>query len=156
MGITKVVVRYEDFDLSAEEDALRRASTSAGAMVAFTGVVRDRNQGDRILSLTLEHYPGMTESAIRAIAEKARKRWGLDDIVVIHRVGRLEVGDQIVLCLVTSSHRGEAFEACEYIMDWLKTEAPFWKKEETPSGSRWVDARESDERARDRWREAGA
>ena len=151
MGITKVSVRQEDFDVSREMEELRKGSGSAGAMVAFTGVVRNRNQGDDIFALTLEHYPGMTESAITAIADKARARWELDDIVVIHRVGRLEVGDQIVLCLVTSAHRGEAFEACEYIMDWLKTEAPFWKKEETPSGSRWVDARESDEKAKARW-----
>lgn len=151
MGITKVIVRHEDFDVSREMEELRKGSGSAGAMVAFTGVVRNRNQGDDIFALTLEHYPGMTESAITAIADKARARWELDDIVVIHRVGRLEVGDQIVLCLVTSAHRDEAFEACEYIMDWLKTEAPFWKKEETPSGSRWVDARESDEKAKARW-----
>ncbi len=151
MGITKVEVRTEDFDVSREMEELRKASVSAGAMVSFAGVVRNRNQGDEILALELEHYPGMTESAIRKIAEKARTRWALDDIVVIHRVGRLAVGDQIVLCLVTSSHRGEAFQACEYIMDWLKTEAPFWKKEDTPSGSRWVDARESDEAAKARW-----
>lgn len=151
MAVTKVEVREADFDLNAEMEALRAGSPSAGAVVSFVGVVRNRNQGDAILSLTLEHYPGMTEASIREIIGKARSRWAIEDAVVIHRVGRLAIGDQIVLCLVTSAHRGEAFEACEFIMDWLKTEAPFWKKEETPGGSRWVDARESDERAKARW-----
>lgn len=151
MAVTKVEVREADFDLNAEMEALRAGSPGAGAVVSFVGVVRNRNQGDAILSLTLEHYPGMTEASIREIIGKARSRWAIEDAVVIHRVGRLAIGDQIVLCLVTSAHRGEAFEACEFIMDWLKTEAPFWKKEETPGGSRWVDARESDERAKARW-----
>lgn len=151
MAVTKVEVREADFDLNAEMEALRAGSPGAGAVVSFVGVVRNRNQGDAILSLTLEHYPGMTEASIREIIEKARSRWSIEDAVVIHRVGRLAIGDQIVLCLVTSAHRGEAFEACEFIMDWLKTEAPFWKKEETPEGSRWVDARESDEQAKARW-----
>ena len=101
--------------------------------------------------MELEHYPGMTEKALEGIVEKARSRWDLEDVVVIHRVGPLKVGEQIVLTLVTSSHRREAFEACEFIMDWLKTEAPFWKKETTAAGARWVDARESDEAARERW-----
>ena len=101
--------------------------------------------------MTLEHYPGMTEKALGKIVEKARERFHLEDVVVIHRVGDLSVGDQIVLCLVSASHRGEAFEGCEYIMDWLKTEAPFWKRETTPEGERWVDARESDDRAKARW-----
>lgn len=153
MGVTKVEVREADFDLNAEMAALRGESQSAGAIVSFVGVVRNRNQGDDVLALTLEHYPGMTEDAIRGIIEKARKRWAIEDAVVIHRVGRLAIGDQIVLCLATSPHRGEAFSACEYIMDWLKTEAPFWKKEETPQGARWVEARESDERAKERWGE---
>lgn len=151
MAVTKVEVREADFDLNAEMEALRAGSPGAGAVVSFVGVVRNRNQGDAILSLTLEHYPGMTEASIREIIGKARSRWSIEDAVVIHRVGRLAIGEQIVLCLVTSAHRGEAFEACEFIMDWLKTEAPFWKKEETPGGSRWVDARESDERAKARW-----
>lgn len=151
MAVTKVEVREADFDLNAEMEALRAGSPGAGAVVSFVGVVRNKNQGDAILSLTLEHYPGMTEASIREIIEKARRRWSIEDAVVIHRVGRLAIGDQIVLCLVTSAHRGEAFEACEFIMDWLKTEAPFWKKEETPEGSRWVDARESDEQAKARW-----
>lgn len=151
MAVTKVEVREADFDLNAEMEALRAGSPGAGAVVSFVGVVRNRNQGDAILSLTLEHYPGMTEASIREIIEKAKSRWLIEDAVVIHRVGRLAIGDQIVLCLVTSAHRGEAFEACEFIMDWLKTEAPFWKKEETPEGSRWVDARESDEQAKARW-----
>ena len=151
MGVTRIIVRREDFDLSEETARIRRDSPTAGAVVSFVGIVRNHNQGDPVLSLTLEHYPGMTESAIEGIAAKARRRWELDDIVVIHRVGRLEVGEQIVLCLVSASHRGEAFQACEYIMDWLKTEAPFWKKEQTPAGERWVDARESDDAARNRW-----
>ena len=151
MAVTKVEVREADFDLNAEMEALRAGSPGAGAMVSFVGVVRNRNQGDAILSLTLEHYPGMTEASIREIIGKARSRWSIEDAVVIHRVGRLAIGEQIVLCLVTSAHRGEAFEACEFIMDWLKTEAPFWKKEETPAGARWVDARESDELAKARW-----
>lgn len=151
MAVTKVEVREADFDLNAEMQALRAGSPGAGALVSFVGVVRNRNQGTPILSLTLEHYPGMTEASIRAIIGKARARWAIEDAVVIHRVGRLAIGDQIVLCLVSSPHRSEAFEACEYIMDWLKTEAPFWKKEETPSGARWVEARESDEMARRRW-----
>lgn len=151
MAVTKVEVREADFDLNAEMEALRAGSPGAGAMVSFVGVVRNRNQGDAILSLTLEHYPGMTEASIREIIGKARSRWSIEDAVVIHRVGRLVIGEQIVLCLVTSAHRGEAFEACEFIMDWLKTEAPFWKKEETPAGARWVDARESDELAKARW-----
>lgn len=155
MGVTKVEVRHEDFSLEEEMAALRRQDQSAGAAVSFVGVVRNRNQGDRILALELEHYPGMTESAIRTIVSDARKRWEIEDAVVIHRVGRLAIGEQIVLCLVTSEHRGEAFSACEFIMDWLKTEAPFWKREQTPKGLRWVEARESDERSRDRWKTPG-
>ena len=120
-------------------------------MASFVGIVRNHNDGESILGMSLEHYPGMTEKALEGIVAKARERWSLDDVTVIHRVGDLKLGDQIVLCLVCAAHRREAFEACEYIMDWLKTEAPFWKKETTKSGARWVDARESDEAAKARW-----
>ncbi|MDR3898922.1 MAG: molybdopterin synthase catalytic subunit MoaE [Duodenibacillus sp.] len=147
-GITKIRVGHEDFDVSAELAALERPERAAGAAVTFTGIVRSDGE---VLEMELEHYPGMTEKALEGIVEKARSRWDLEDVVVIHRVGPLKVGEQIVLTLVTSSHRREAFEACEFIMDWLKTEAPFWKKETTAAGARWVDARESDEAARERW-----
>ena len=113
--------------------------------------MRDANDGARVSKMTLEHYPGMTEKALAKIVEKARERFHLIDVVVIHRVGELQVGDQIVLCLVSAAHRGEAFQGCEYVMDWLKTEAPFWKRETTPEGEHWVDARESDDHARARW-----
>lgn len=147
-GITKIRVGHEDFDVSEELAALERPDRTAGAAVTFTGIVRSDGE---VLQMELEHYPGMTEKALAAIVEQARSRWSLEDVVVIHRVGPLKVGEQIVLTLVTSSHRREAFEACEFIMDWLKTEAPFWKKETTAEGGRWVDARESDEAARERW-----
>lgn len=147
-GITKIRVGHEDFDVSAELAALERPERTAGAAVTFTGIVRSDGE---VLKMELEHYPGMTEKALEGIVEEARSRWDLEDVVVIHRVGPLKVGEQIVLTLVTSSHRREAFEACEFIMDWLKTEAPFWKKETTAAGARWVDARESDEAARERW-----
>ncbi len=147
-GQTKIRVGHDDFDVSTELAALARAQRKAGAAVTFTGIVR--GDGD-VLEMELEHYPGMTEKALAAIVEKARSRWDIEDVVIIHRVGRLAVGEQIVLTIVTSEHRREAFEASEFIMDWLKTEAPFWKKETTPEGGRWVDARESDDLARDRW-----
>ncbi len=151
MPNTKIRVSPEDFDLSEELRAVQARSPSAGAVVSFVGVVRNKNDGAIVSSMTLEHYPGMTEKALSEIAERARGRWPLEDIVVIHRVGPLKVGDQIVLCLTTSAHRQAAFEACEFIMDWLKTEAPFWKKEETSEGARWVNARESDDKAKARW-----
>lgn len=151
MALTTIRVGPEDFSVDREISRVREASPSAGAVVSFVGVVRNKNEGARISKMTLEHYPGMTEKALRAIVEKARERFHLEDVVVIHRVGELAVGDQIVLCLASAPHRGEAFQGCEYIMDWLKTEAPFWKREATPEGERWVDARESDERAKARW-----
>ena len=151
MALTTIRVSPEDFSVDREIARVREASPSAGAVVSFVGVVRNKNEGERISKMTLEHYPGMTEKALRAIVEKARERFHLEDVVVIHRVGELAVGDQIVLCLASAPHRGEAFQGCEYIMDWLKTEAPFWKKEQTPDGERWVDARESDDKARERW-----
>ena len=151
-GITNVRVGHEDFDVSEEMRRLERPERTAGAVVSFTGVVRSDGS---VVKMELEHYPGMTEKALHAIIEKARARWKLEDVVVIHRVGELSVGDQIVLCLVTSTHRHEAFDACLFIMDWLKTEAPFWKKETHADGtSSWVDARESDEAAKERWGQA--
>ena len=151
-GITTVRVGHEDFDVSEEMRRLERPERTAGAVVSFTGVVRSDGS---VVKMELEHYPGMTEKALHAIIEKARARGTLEDVVVIHRVGELSVGDQIVLCLVTSTHRHEAFDACLFIMDWLKTEAPFWKKETHADGtSSWVDARESDEAAKERWGQA--
>jgi molybdopterin synthase catalytic subunit len=146
-----VRIQTEDFDLSTEIAALRAGRAGVGAVVSFIGTVRDINQGTGVSSLTLEHYPGMTEKSLQAIVAQAKSRWQLDEVLVIHRVGPLQPLDQIVLVAVTSAHRGEAFEACEFVMDWLKTRAPFWKKEATPQGERWVDARESDDAAAARW-----
>lgn len=153
MAMTKIEVRHEDFDLGEEVREVEARSPADGAVVSFVGIVRNRNDGRDIESMTLEHYPGMTEKALSEIVEKARRRWQLGDVTVIHRVGELQVGEQIVLCLAASPHRAEAFEACEFIMDWLKTEAPFWKKEKTAEGERWVDARESDDARKARWGE---
>jgi molybdopterin synthase catalytic subunit len=146
-----VRVQHEDFDLGAEVAALRAGRANVGAVACFVGTVRDMNQGTGVSTMFLEHYPGMTEKALRAIADDALSRWSLDEVLVIHRVGALAPLDQIVLVAVTSAHRGEAFAACEFVIDWLKTQAPFWKKETTAQGSRWVDARESDDAAAARW-----
>jgi len=146
-----VRVQHEDFDLGAEVAALRAGRASVGAVACFVGTVRDMNQGTGVSTMFLEHYPGMTEKALRAIADDALSRWSLDEVLVIHRVGALAPLDQIVLVAVTSAHRGEAFAACEFVIDWLKTQAPFWKKETTAQGARWVDARESDDAAAARW-----
>jgi len=146
-----VRVQKEDFDLGAEILRLRRNNPKIGAVASFIGVCRDINDGDAVKTLTLEHYPGMTEKSIQDIIDQARTRWNLYDVLVIHRVGTLLPTDQIVLVVVTSSHRGEAFAACEFVMDYLKTRAPFWKKEDIPGGGRWVDARESDDAAASRW-----
>jgi molybdopterin synthase catalytic subunit len=146
-----VRIQTEDFDLSTEIAALRAGRAGVGAVVSFIGTVRDINQGTGVSSLTLEHYPGMTDKSLQAIVAQAKSRWQLDEVLVIHRVGPLQPLDQIVLVAVTSAHRGEAFEACEFVMDWLKTRAPFWKKEATPQGERWVDARESEDAAAARW-----
>lgn len=148
MPVTKIRVSPEDFDVSEELAALERPERRAGAVVTFTGVVRPDGG---VVEMTLEHYEGMTQKSLSEIVEKARSRWNIEDVVVIHRVGPLKVGDRIVLTVVTSEHRREAFEASEFIMDWLKTEAPFWKKEITADGGRWVDARESDDLAKARW-----
>ena len=146
-----VRVQPEPFDAGAVIDDLRRGSARVGAVASFVGVVRDRNDGADVEAMDLEHYPGMTERAIEAIVAEAMERWSLIDASVVHRVGRLRPGDPIVLVAVASGHRGEAFQACEFIMDYLKTRAPFWKKESTPGGVRWVASRSSDERAAGRW-----
>jgi molybdopterin synthase catalytic subunit len=146
-----VRIQTEDFDAGAEIAALRAGNPAVGAVASFVGVVRDRNDGDAVATLTLEHYPGMTEKAIEAIVEEARSRWAIIDVTVVHRVGDLKPLDQIVLVVVAGGHRGDAFAACEFIMDYLKTRAPFWKKEQTPEGARWVDARASDDDAAERW-----
>jgi molybdopterin synthase catalytic subunit len=146
-----VRVQTADFDIGAEIAAMRRGNPKVGAVASFIGVVRDLNEGDRVAEMTLEHYPGMTEKALEKIVAEAQSRWSIYDALVIHRVGTLKPGDQIVLVVVTGAHRGEAFDACEFLMDYLKTRAPFWKKERTPDGARWVEARESDDAAADRW-----
>ncbi len=146
-----VRVQAADFDANAEIDALRRGKLNVGAVAAFIGLVRDLNEGDNVSTMALEHYPGMTERSIQAIVDEASRRWSLIDTTVVHRVGELKPSDRIVLVAVASSHRGEAFAACEFIMDYLKTRAPFWKKELTPQGPRWVEARETDDRAAERW-----
>ena len=146
----KVLVQVEDFDAGAEVEQLR--STASGAIVQFLGVMRDNNQGDTVASMHLEHYPGMTESSIERIVVEASERWSLLGCTVIHRVGAVLPGEQIVLVAVSAAHRHAAFQACEFVMDYLKTQAPFWKKEQLHNGeSRWVDARESDDRAAARW-----
>ncbi len=146
-----VRVQTGDFDIGAEIAAMRRGNPKVGAVASFIGVVRDLNEGDRVAEMTLEHYPGMTEKALEKMVAEARSRWEIYDALVIHRVGTLKPGDQIVLVVVTGAHRGEAFEACEFLIDYLKTRAPFWKKERTAAGVRWVEARESDDAAADRW-----
>jgi molybdopterin synthase catalytic subunit len=146
-----VRVQAEDFDLSTEMAALRSADPRVGAIVSFVGTVRDMNDGASVAEMELEHYPGMTEQAIGKIVEQARVRWPLFGAVVIHRVGPLRPMEQIVLVACTAAHRGEAFAACEFIIDYLKTEAPFWKKEQTPDGARWVDARATDDTALEKW-----
>ena len=152
-----VRVQTEDFDVSRELAALRHGDARVGAVAAFIGTVRDLNDGAAVTTMTLEHYPGMTEKSLAAIVEDARVRWNIFDAIVIHRIGELKPTDQIVLVGVTSAHRGDAFAACEFIMDFLKTRAPFWKKEITPSGARWVEARGADDAAVARWeRESGA
>ena len=146
-----VRVQREDFDVGHELAALRDGDPAVGAVAAFIGTVRDVNADASVSDMTLEHYPGMTEKALDAIVAEAKARWNILQALVIHRVGPLKPADQIVLVGVTSAHRGEAFAACEFIMDYLKTRAPFWKKEETASGTRWVEARASDDDAAARW-----
>ncbi len=145
-------VQEADFDLTTEIKNLRNADPQVGAVVSFLGTVRDMNEGSEVKAMTLEQYPGMTEKALQNIMDQARVRWDIRNSLVIHRVGALLPEDQIVLVAVTSAHRGEAFSACEFIMDYLKTAAPFWKKEETAEGGRWVDARVADGAAMARWK----
>ena len=146
-----VRVQVEDFDAGAEVNAMRLSHANIGAVAAFIGQVRDLNEGDQVSGLELEHYPEMTEKSLAAIIEQAKQRWDIIDALIVHRVGKLKPLDQIVLVLAASSHRKEAFAACEFMMDYLKTEAPFWKKEQTPAGSRWVEAKTSDDEAKKRW-----
>lgn len=147
-----VRVQTEDFDAGREIALLRQGNPQIGAVASFIGVVRDVNDGNAVADMTLEHYPGMTEKSIDAIIGQAKTRWDIFDALVVHRIGRLKPLDQIVLVVVTGAHRGEAFAACEFIMDYLKTSAPFWKKEQTPQGARWVESRASDDVAAERWR----
>jgi len=147
----RVTVQAADFDLGAEVAALRADDPGVGAVASFVGTVRDRNEGLGVSSMELEHYPGMTEKAIEAMIDAALFRFDIRGVRIIHRVGLLHPGDQIVLVAVTSAHRQHAFEACEFLMDYLKTQAPFWKKEHTPEGARWVDARVADDDAMQRW-----
>jgi len=150
----KTIVQTAAFNLGAEVNAMSQGRTDIGAIASFVGLARDVNDGSGVQAMTLEHYPGMTEKALLALVEEARSRWTLLDVTLIHRVGRLLPGDPIVLVAVASQHRGEAFAACEFIMDALKTRVPFWKKEETPQGERWVEARASDDAAAARWDES--
>ena len=151
MPTPRVSIQTEDFDLSSEVAALRAGNPAVGAVCSFVGTVRDSNDGDAVASMELEHYPGMTEKSIEAMIDAALARFALYGVRVIHRVGLLQPLEQIVLVAVTSAHRGESFQACEFLMDYLKTQAPFWKKEQTPQGARWVDARVSDDAALARW-----
>lgn len=146
-----VHVQTQDFDAGFEIDQLRNARKDTGAIVSFVGLVRDINDGDTVAQLTLEHYPCMTEKTLEAIISQAKSRWDIFDALIIHRVGSLKPTDQIVLVAVSGAHRGDAFKACEFVMDFLKTEAPFWKKEVTQSGERWLDAKDTDDTARERW-----
>jgi molybdopterin synthase catalytic subunit len=146
-----VSIQQEDFDVGAEIAALRREDAGVGAVCSFIGTVRDRNDGSTVTAMELEHYPGMTEKAIESMIDDAFRRFDIRGVRVIHRVGPLQLQDQIVLVVVTSVHRGESYQACEFLMDYLKTQAPFWKKESTPQGERWVDARVADDAALKRW-----
>jgi molybdopterin synthase catalytic subunit len=148
----KILVQESDFDPGSEITALHARQPKVGAVASFVGLVRDINEGDTVSTLTLEHYPAMTEKSLRVIVDEAMQRWQIDDVTVIHRVGKLKPLDRIVFVGVSSSHRGDAFAACEFIMDYLKTRAPFWKKEGTPQGDRWVEARAADDAAAERWK----
>ena len=149
--MARVFIQTGDFDLGAETDALRGQDGGVGAVVAFVGTVREHSSGAAVSQMELEHYPGMTDAAVEAMVDAAFSRFDIRAAKVIHRVGLLQARDQIVLVLVTSAHRGQAFQACEFLMDYLKTQAPFWKKEYTPDGAHWVDARVADDEALARW-----
>ena len=144
-------VQTVDFDIAAEVLKLRRGNPKIGAVACFIGLVRDMNENTTVAEMTLEHYPAMTEKALRGIVEEAKQRWDIMDVLVVHRVGALKPMDQIVLVVVASAHRRDAFAACEFIVDYLKTKAPFWKKEKNEKGTRWVEARDSDDDAAQRW-----
>lgn len=146
-----IQVQSAPFDVGAEQAALTDERTDIGAVVCFTGLVRDFNERPEVTALTLEHYPGMTEQALQAIVDEAEQRWALQGVRVIHRVGRLAPGDPIVMVAVASAHRRDAFEACDFVMDYLKTRAPFWKKEHTASGHYWVAERDTDKQDAQRW-----
>jgi molybdopterin synthase catalytic subunit len=150
--VPTVRVQSEDFDVGRALESLTRGRRDVGALASFVGLVRDANDGSAVNGMTLEHYPGMTEKALEDICRQAHTRWDLIDTLVIHRIGPLKPGDRIVLVGVTSAHRGEAFAACEFLMDYLKTRAPFWKREDTPEGARWVEARQSDDSSAERWK----
>jgi molybdopterin synthase catalytic subunit len=147
----RVCIQAEDFNLGVEVETLRKNDTRVGAVCSFVGTVRDRNDGQSVSSMELEHYPGMTEKAIEAMIDKAVERFDIFAARVVHRIGLLQPLDQVVMVAVTSAHRGESFKACEFLMDYLKTQAPFWKKEQTPLGARWVDARSTDDAALAKW-----
>ena len=147
----KIVVQTEDFDLTKEVELIKSTNSNLGAVVSFIGTVRDL-EVESLVSLTLEHYPGMTEKSLSTIADKARKKWELESITIIHRVGTLSVGDQIVLVITSSKHRQEAFDSCNFIMDYLKTDAPFWKKEISDKQEKWVGKRDHDEKQKKRWK----
>ena len=151
MPVPRVSIRTEDFDLQQEIAALRGGDARVGAVCSFVGTVRDRNDGSTVATMELEHYPGMTEKAIESMIDAAHQRFDILGARVVHRVGLLQPMDQIMMVAVISSHRGESFQACEFLMDYLKTQAPFWKKEQTPEGARWVDARATDDAAIARW-----
>jgi len=144
-------VQTEDFDVGAEIARLHAGNPKVGAVASFVGLCRDVNEGDAVATMTLEHYPGMTEKALAGIVDEAMARWSIMDVTVVHRVGEMKPTDQIVLVVIAGAHRGEAFAACEFIMDYLKTRAPFWKKEQTAQGARWVDARATDDDSAARW-----
>lgn len=149
--MNRIYIQSEPFDLAAEQERLRAGNPRVGALVSFVGLMRDVNEGDRVSRMRLEHYPGMTEKALAAIVAEADERWDLEGVRIVHRVGELRPQDPIVLVLVASAHRGEAFRACEFLIDYLKTRAPFWKKEVTDRGERWVEARDRDAKAALRW-----
>lgn len=147
----KIVIQTKDFDLTTEVELIKSAHSSTGAVVSFIGTVRDL-ASESLMSLKIEHYPGMTEKSLTSIAQTAREKWELESITIIHRVGTLSIGDQIVLVITSSKHRQEAFDSCNYIMDYLKTDAPFWKKEASDKEEKWVINRSSDEKQKNRWR----
>jgi molybdopterin synthase catalytic subunit len=146
-----IYVQAEDFDLGAELKKMTSGNNCIGGLCSFVGLVRDMADNDTISAMTLEHYPGMTEKALVEIEQEALARWDLEKTLIIHRYGRMEPGEQIVLVAAASAHRGAAFEACHFLIDWLKTKAPFWKLEDTPNGGKWVDSRTSDDEATARW-----